>query len=178
MQNQTRSSAFETSWGWVASAFTGSGLLALTLPKSTRVDAEESLVAQVGSIEVTLSRNNSIAKQMNEYFNGQRTSFELPLDLSIGTAFQQAVWTAALQVPYGDRCSYAWIGSRIGALLAMRAVGSALGNNPIAVVVPCHRIVRSDGGLGGYGGGLAMKRRLLKLESTCKTLDRSILLPD
>lgn len=169
MQGLLRSSVFETSWGWVASAFSGSGLVSLTLPKATRADAQESLAAQIGVNDISTGRNNLIAKRMNEYFKGRRTSFEMPLDTILGTHFQRAVWAAALEVPYGEQRSYAWIARKICAPLAVRAVGSALGSNPIAIVVPCHRILRSDAGLGGYGGGLLMKRRLLKLESTAKT---------
>ena len=168
-------SVFETSWGWIASAISDSGLAALTLPQPTRFRAEESLANQVGSANLVKSRNEAIEKRMNEYFKGERKSFELPLDMSLGTSFQQAVWKATVSVPFGELRSYSWVARKVGAPLAMRAVGSALGSNPIAIVVPCHRIVRSDGALGGYGGGLKLKRRLLDLESGGSS---SVLLPD
>lgn len=171
-------SAFETSWGWMASAISDSGLAALTLPQPTRFRAEESLADQVGSINLAKGRNNAVEKQLNGYFKGQRKSFDIPLDLSLGTPFQSAVWGAAANVPFGEQRSYSWVGRKISAPLAMRAVGSALGSNPIAIVVPCHRIIRSDGGLGRYGGGIPMKRKLLQLESHDLKSTRSLLLAD
>ena len=100
------------------------------------------------------------------YFAGAREDFKaVPLDLR-GTAFQRAVWAALREVPYGAVCSYATIAARIGNPRAMRAVGAANGKNPVAIIVPCHRIVEAGGGLGGYTGGLERKRFLLAREGT------------
>lgn len=104
------------------------------------------------------------AKQLAAYFAGQRSHFELPLDMRCGTAFQQAVWQALLQIPPGTTCSYAALGSAIGRPSAVRAVGGAIGRNPLSVVVPCHRVMGSAGSLTGYAGGLARKAALLQLE--------------
>jgi methylated-DNA-[protein]-cysteine S-methyltransferase len=104
------------------------------------------------------------AAQVNEYFAGARTRFDLPLDLSHGTPFQQSVWHALLRLPYGDTTSYAALSAAIGTPAAVRAVGAAVGRNPISVIVPCHRILGSDGSLTGYAGGLDRKRQLLTLE--------------
>jgi methylated-DNA-[protein]-cysteine S-methyltransferase len=103
-------------------------------------------------------------EQLAAYWAGTRRTFDLPLDLAAGTPFQQAVWRAATIVPFGQTVSYGELAQRIGRPAAMRAVGQALGANPIAIVVPCHRVLRSDGRLGGYAGGLANKRRLLAHE--------------
>jgi len=102
-------------------------------------------------------------RQLEEYFGGRRQAFDLPLRLR-GTRFQRDVWEALLQVGYGATTSYSTIAERIGRPGAQRAVGAAVGSNPLAVIVPCHRIVGADGGLTGYGGGLPRKRYLLDLE--------------
>jgi O-6-methylguanine DNA methyltransferase len=110
------------------------------------------------------------AAQLDEYFTGRRRAFQLPLDLR-GTPFQQKVWNALLEIPYGETRSYAELARSIGAPKAFRAVGAANGANPIAIVVPCHRVISSGGGVGGYGGGVPLKKRLLALESgTCHSL--------
>ncbi len=104
-------------------------------------------------------------QQLTEYFSGKRTTFDLPLDLHGGTAFQQSVWHALLRIPRGTTTSYSAIGSGIGKPAAVRAVGAAVGLNPISVIVPCHRVIGSDGSLTGYAGGLDRKIALLKLEA-------------
>jgi methylated-DNA-[protein]-cysteine S-methyltransferase len=103
--------------------------------------------------------------QLAEYFAGRRRAFELPLHLS-GTAFQQRVWTALLEIPYGETASYGTTAAAIGAPRASRAVGLANGQNPIPIVVPCHRVIGANGSLTGYGGGLDAKRWLLSHEAT------------
>jgi O-6-methylguanine DNA methyltransferase len=101
--------------------------------------------------------------ELDEYFAGQRRSFTFPLDLR-GTDFQLACWNALLKIPYGETRSYADIARAVGKPRAFRAVGMANNRNPAAIVVPCHRVIASDGTLCGYGGGLEMKRTLLQLE--------------
>ena len=105
------------------------------------------------------------ARQLDAYFGAHGHRFDLPVDLSAGTAFQQAVWRGLLDIPVGHTCSYRTLAQQIGRPLAMRAVGAAVGRNPLSIVVPCHRVVGSDGGLTGYAGGLDRKRSLLRLES-------------
>ncbi len=104
------------------------------------------------------------ALQLDDYFAGRRAHFDLPLDLSHGTAFQQAVWQALLAIPRGQTTSYGTLGTRIGKPEAVRAVGAAVGRNPISVIVPCHRVLGADGSLTGYAGGLERKSALLALE--------------
>jgi methylated-DNA-[protein]-cysteine S-methyltransferase len=104
------------------------------------------------------------ARQVGDYFAGRRRDFDLPLDLSHGTAFQQSVWRALLAVPAGRTTTYGALGIAIGKPAAARAVGAAVGRNPISVIVPCHRALGSDGSLTGYAGGLDRKRALLALE--------------
>ena len=103
------------------------------------------------------------ARQLREYFTGQRREFDLPLRLR-GTAFQMQVWKALQAIPYGEVRTYGEIARAIGKPKACRAVGMANHNNPISIIVPCHRVVGADGSLTGYGGGLAAKEFLLALE--------------
>jgi O-6-methylguanine DNA methyltransferase len=101
--------------------------------------------------------------ELDEYFAGKRREFDFPLDLQ-GTDFQIACWRALLAIPYGETRSYGSIANAVGKPQAFRAVGMANNRNPIAIVVPCHRVIASDGTLCGYGGGLDVKRKLLELE--------------
>ena len=103
-------------------------------------------------------------QQLAEYFDGQRKSFDIPL-LKVGTSFQQSVWDQILKIPYGKTWSYYLISQKIGNTSAIRAVASANGANAIAIIIPCHRVVGSSGELTGYAGGIAIKRRLLQLET-------------
>ena len=107
---------------------------------------------------------DDVRTQLEEYFAGHRRTLDLPLHLS-GTAFQQRVWTALLDIPYGETTSYGKIAVAIGAPTASRAVGLANGQNPIPIIVPCHRVIGANGALTGYGGGLDAKRWLLALEA-------------
>jgi O-6-methylguanine DNA methyltransferase len=106
-----------------------------------------------------------LERQLREYFAGSRDDFDLPLDLP-GSAFQERVWSELRRIPYGETISYSELAARVGAPAASRAVGRANGSNRLAVVVPCHRVIAANGGLGGYGGGLPAKRRLLDLEAS------------
>jgi len=103
------------------------------------------------------------AAQLTEYFAGQRTQFDLPLDLH-GTEFQRSVWTALLGIGRGKTASYGDIARQLEQPKAVRAVGAAVGRNPLSVIVPCHRVLGSGGALTGYAGGLHRKRALLRLE--------------
>jgi methylated-DNA-[protein]-cysteine S-methyltransferase len=103
-------------------------------------------------------------RELAEYFAGTRTRFTVPVEAR-GTAFQRAVWGALREIPFGERRSYAELARAVGRPRAVRAVGAANGKNPLSIVVPCHRVVGSDGSLTGYAGGLAAKERLLALET-------------
>jgi methylated-DNA-[protein]-cysteine S-methyltransferase len=103
-------------------------------------------------------------QQLEEYFKGRRSAFDVPLDLQGGTPFQQSVWQALLAIPRGGTTSYGKLSERIGHPAAVRAVGAAVGRNPLSVIVPCHRVLGADGSLTGYAGGLARKTALLQME--------------
>ena len=119
---------------------------------------------QISDTEIHDSVNDAIT-QLDEYFNGSRRDFELPLDLK-GTEFQVAAWNALAEIPYGRTASYGQQAASIGRPKAVRAIGGANGRNPVAIVLPCHRIVGADGSLTGFGGGIEVKKWLLGHEQT------------
>jgi methylated-DNA-[protein]-cysteine S-methyltransferase len=104
------------------------------------------------------------SRQLRQYFAGERHDFDLPIDLSTATPFAQDVLNATARIPFGRLATYRTIAEDLGKPGATRAVGNALGSNPLPIVIPCHRVIRSDGSLGGYTGGLDIKRHLLALE--------------
>jgi AraC family transcriptional regulator of adaptative response/methylated-DNA-[protein]-cysteine methyltransferase len=106
---------------------------------------------------------DTLLGQLDEYFDGRRRHFDVPL-IFPGTPFQVRVWSALRSIPYGQTCSYQALANHVGSPQAVRAVGQANGMNPIAIVIPCHRVINSSGALGGYGGGLPRKQHLLNLE--------------
>lgn len=108
------------------------------------------------------------ALELEEYFEGQRQSFDLPL-APVGTPFQQKVWKALREIPYGETASYGQIAAKVGSPRGARAVGMACNRNPILILIPCHRVIGADGSLTGFGGGLDMKEKLLGLERQSKT---------
>jgi len=159
----------QTAWGWVGIASSPNGLLALTLPQPTQERALEPLLERWGeSPGYDDPRLDGLKKKLQRYFEGQRVVFDEPLDLAGATSFQRRVWLAVRDIPYGETRSYADIARQIGSPRAARAVGQAMAANPVPIVVPCHRVVGSDGGLGGFGSGLNLKRRLLEMEGTLK----------
>lgn len=108
-------------------------------------------------------------EELRQYFAGQRQHFDVPLDVRRGTVFQQQVWQGLLDIPCGTTTSYGALGQRIGRSSAVRAVGAAVGRNPISIIVPCHRVVGANGALTGYAGGLPRKVALLHIEQSAAT---------
>ncbi len=106
-----------------------------------------------------------VFKQLREYFDGKRKIFEVPLDYQ-GSRFQEKVWNLLLKIPYGRTVSYKFIAQRIGDEKNVRAIGKANATNPIPIIIPCHRVINSNGTLGGYSGGAGIKEKLLKLEGS------------
>lgn len=143
------------------------GLSYLSLHGETPTDYRAYFASKGIEVEISVDEGKTIPyiKELTEYLAGKRQVFTLPLDyLEQGTPFQQEVWQALLDIPYGQSSSYSQLAVKINRPKAYRAVGSAVGKNPLSLVVPCHRILRQDGGLGGYGGGLPLKEKLLKNE--------------
>ena len=156
----------ETPIGKLRVASTGNGLAYVELPRESGCGLRGWLHHHLPEADCVESgdRNDAAIAQILEYLDGKRRSFDLRLDLR-GTKFQRQVWQALLDIPFGERRSYRDIAVAVGRPKALRAVGTANGSNPVALIVPCHRVINSDGRLGGYGGGLALKARLLALES-------------
>jgi methylated-DNA-[protein]-cysteine S-methyltransferase len=155
----------ETPIGTLRLASTSRGLVYLGLPHASGRGLEGFLRRSLpgARCESGFAPNRAAAVQLVEYLDGKRTAFELEIDLR-GTEFQLAVWRALLAIPYGETRSYGDVARAVGRPDAVRPVGSANGANPLAIVVPCHRVIAADGTLGGYGGGLALKARLLAME--------------
>jgi len=156
----------ESSIGRLRVASSDKGLAYLELPKAAGCGLRGWLHRNFPDARYVESRacNDAAIDQIVEYLDGARTEFDLPLDLR-GTEFQKQVWQALQNIPFGERRSYREIAVAVGRPNAVRAVGTANGSNPVSLVVPCHRVVNSDGKLGGYGGGLELKARLLDLEA-------------
>ncbi|MFZ1948239.1 MAG: methylated-DNA--[protein]-cysteine S-methyltransferase [bacterium] len=110
------------------------------------------------------------ARELARYFDGRERKFSVPVDLTGWSPFARRVWRAAARIPFGQTRSYAWVAERVGGANFARAVGGALGANPLPIVIPCHRVVGADGALGGYTGGLWVKRWLLEFESGSQRL--------
>ena len=157
---------FKTPWGWMAVTASDKGLTAVDLSTRRRRTASEPHQTRDGTTAFLIEAQT----QLLAYIEGTRREFSLPLDLSAGTPFQRKVWKAISAIPYGRVRSYQWVAARVGGRQYARAVGMALGANPVPVLVPCHRIIAHDGTLGGFGCGLPMKRRLLRLEGTLEQL--------
>lgn len=163
---------FQTPWGWMGLSETPKGIDTVVLPKTSRQAVLSEL--QAASAELlegrTSSRLQEAQAQLIGYLGGRRRSFDLPLDLSRGTDFQQKVWRTLRRISYGRLRSYQWVAFRVGGRQYARAVGNAVGANPLPIVIPCHRIVAQDASLGGFSGGLPTKRKLLTLEGTLDEL--------
>jgi len=156
---------FKSPVGEILATRTERGLNFITFPKSTW---QRFLSALRKDENIDLKKDEkkflSLKKNLKAYFSSRKVNFKESLDLTGGTAFQKRVWKAMLKIPYGQTKSYGWLAGQVGGRNRARAVGAACGANPIPIVIPCHRVIREDGGLGGYGGGLSIKRKLLKIE--------------
>jgi len=169
-----REGVFKTPLGWAGVAASDQGICRIVLPRKEKraVEAElersetEVLTPGHGTCDPASVLGPAI-KLLLKYFSGERVSFDLLLDMRYYTPFQRAVWKAAADIPYGETRSYAWIAQRIRRPKAARAVGSALGANPVPILVPCHRVISSAGTPGGFSGGLSLKKQLLNLEGGC-----------
>lgn len=161
--------ACQTAFGWVGIAWSRRGLVALTLPQPTEADALRPLPAESGSISGAVPGLDvdALVDKLRRYFDGETVTFDERLDPTIGTEFQQRVWAITRAIPRGQTRSYGQV-ARQASSCAARAVGQAMARNPWPVIVPCHRVVGSDGSLTGFGGGLEMKRRMLEMEGVAQ----------
>ncbi len=156
----------ETLFYWRASSPVGPLFLAASTKGLVRLEFDgrvQKLNPRTIQLQESKSALAPYLRELNDYFAGERREFSFPLDLR-GTEFQLACWHALLEIPYGETRSYRDIAEAIGHPHAYRAVGMSNNRNPVAIVVPCHRVIASSGSLCGYGGGLEIKRKLLDLE--------------
>jgi O-6-methylguanine DNA methyltransferase len=156
---------FDSPIGEIRLASTERGLAYLELPHASGRGLSGWLLrfAPGAKVEEAYAPHRAVVGQILEYLERKRVSFELLLDLR-ATPFQRTVYEAVAAIPYGETRSYLEIARSVGRPRAVRAVGAANGANPLALIIPCHRVIASDGGLGGYGGGLRLKARLLAME--------------
>jgi methylated-DNA-[protein]-cysteine S-methyltransferase len=155
----------ETELGWIGVVFTPAGLSATTLPHSLRDGALGEVLALSASAEAPESDLRAgLADRLRRYARGEAVAFADTLDFDGVSPFLRAVWEATRDIPHGQTVSYGGLAARVGRPGAARAVGQAMARNRWPIVVPCHRVVAGDGSLGGYGGRLDMKERLLRLE--------------
>ncbi|OGO31374.1 MAG: hypothetical protein A2Z29_10230 [Chloroflexi bacterium RBG_16_56_11] len=149
------------------------GLKRVTLPQGS----EDTAFRQLNGLQEATSspaRFTDLAARLRRYYEGHQVALTDKLDLSGATLFQESVWLTVGLIPYGQTRSYGWIAGQIGNPGAARAVGQALGSNPLPVIIPCHRVLTADGGVGGFSGGLEMKRFLLGLERGLSVRDQSL----
>jgi methylated-DNA-[protein]-cysteine S-methyltransferase len=152
--------------GWVGILASARGLLRTTLPQRLAQEAKQLLGDRVKETTRSDDFFADLLQRLRSYFGGYQVAFPDELDLSPATAFQREVWQITRLIPYGETRSYTWVAEQLGKAGAVRAVGQTLARNPLPIIVPCHRVVAKDGKLGGYSGGVKMKKYLLWLESS------------
>jgi len=169
---EARAWPLETPLGTYTAVSTDKGLMQLTRSPPEKVVKR----LRKDGFSVNLTIDKIIIKtreELTEYFNKARRSFSIRLDLR-GTDFQLKVWDALLQIPYGEVISYRGVAEMIGRPRAYRAVGNAVGSNPIAIIIPCHRVVKNNNKIGGYSCGVEIKERLLEIEGSLHKLKRVV----
>lgn len=174
---------FQIKYGWIALSSTHRGLCSLILPESNDKLAKQKIISELNrrygeNIEFEKINNvnqcycdskaqyflNKAKEELARYFNGKEVIFSVPVDLERYTQFQKSVWKAVCKIPYGHTCSYGYIAQCIDKPFAFRSVGQALKRNPVPIIIPCHRVISSDGSIGGFSGGTRWKEILLSLE--------------
>lgn len=164
---------FKTDLGWVGISGTEEGPDRFILPRADFDEVCRELNVELRpSAEVPASLTG-IAERLKQYFNGYKTAFPDKVDLTKYSDFQRRVWEVTRLIPYGETRSYSWVAEKTGNRNAVRAAGQALGANPLPVIIPCHRVLTKDGTMGGYSGGIDMKRYLLWREASAYMRDRS-----
>ena len=171
-------SSFSSPVGEVYVVKSAKGICRISFPHKGEEDFLRSFFQCISSrakkarASIKIQRNDSFLKAetaiLKEYFHSRQVSFNFPLDLDQGTPFQKKVWKKLMEIPYGVCRSYKWVAKEIGQPLASRAVGMANNKNPVPPIVPCHRVIGSDGSLTGYASGISVKKQLLEME--CHTI--------
>jgi methylated-DNA-[protein]-cysteine S-methyltransferase len=155
-----------TAFGWVGVAWSDQGLAAITLPAPTKAEALSQLPETGGTTADPAAGLDvpALLAKLRRYFEGEEIAFDEPLDPTMGTEFQRRVWVLTQEIPRGQTRTYGQLARMAGSPGAARAVGQAMARNPWPIIVPCHRVVGSNGSLTGFGGGMEMKRRMLQME--------------
>ena len=166
MEEYRSYSVFTTDAGHVGVLGSKAGLVRITLPQTSATVVRKILDIDESQDVLSTSFYTDLADRLQAYYRGNKVAFQDALDLTASAAFQRSVWQTVRLIPYGETRSYAWVAEQIGRPKVLRAVGQALGQNPLPVIIPCHRVVAANGGLGGFSGGVAMKRFLLDLEGS------------
>jgi len=165
---QLRLRTFETPLGWTGLAYSDAAIVLVERSPAGAADIHELVRRRLGDVVAQERPRDDIgeaaARKLIEYHEGRRVVFDEPMDLSLVPPFTRRVLQATARIPYGEVRPYAWVAREVGKPRATRAVGQSLHINPLAPIIPCHRVIASDSTLGGYGGGLDMKRWLLRLE--------------
>jgi len=156
---------FNTPSGWVGVMGSTAGLLRVTLPRPSREGIFQQLGISPNQASLSPHHFRGLTERLSAYFAGHKVDFPDRLDLSAATVFRREVWQVTRLIPYGETRSYTWVAQQIQLPKAVRAVGQALGSNPLPVIIPCQRVLASNGELGGFSGGLEMKKFLLHLEA-------------
>jgi methylated-DNA-[protein]-cysteine S-methyltransferase len=155
---------FQTSSGWMGILGSSAGVRRITLPLPSEKEVIMSLGSDISGVVPSADTFKDLIERLQSYFSGGRTDFPDKLDCRGATPFQHRVWEATRRIPYGQTRSYGWVARQLSKPGAARAVGQALSRNPFPIIVPCHRVLASNGGLGGFSGGLETKIFLLGLE--------------
>ena len=166
MNGEIKYTTFNTDIGWVGILASAKGLLSTTLPQRSAQEACQLFGDGINQATWSPHLFDGLAERLKVYFSGRKETFPDKLDLSGASLFQRKVWEITRLIPYGETRSYLWIAKQIKKPMVVRAVGQALSKNPLPVIVPCHRVIASDGRLGGFSGGIEMKRSLLRLEAS------------
>lgn len=157
---------FDTEFGWMVIVASEQGLCRLTLPQPA-VDKALVLISDLlPKATANTGTFRELVFRLGNFFEGEKIEFPDELDLRNATDFQRDVWRLTSSIPYGETRTYGWIANELERPGSVRAVGQAMARNPLPIIIPCHRIVGSNGSLGGYSGGLEMKRKLLEMESS------------
>ena len=165
MEDIIHYSCLNSPFGPVFVAKTAKGICFVNLSNISEAGFQSLLRKKFGKKSVRDDEKlKSVINELLDYFNGNQVDFKSLLDLRTGTIFQRKVWEKISEISYGELRSYKWIANKIGNPNAVRAVGNAVGKNPVPPIIPCHRVIRSDGKLGGFSSGIPLKKWLLKLE--------------
>ena len=159
---------FNCDMGWIGILSSAKGLRRITLPQRTVQEARQLLGDGANRAAWSPHLFEDLMERLRAYFSGHKAGFPDELDPSRATAFQREIWEVTRLIPYGQTRTYRWVAEQVGKPGAARAAGQALSKNPLPIIIPCHRVIASDGNLGGFGGGLDMKKALLSLEASAR----------